>query len=64
MKMELNRNELTEAVKCYLGKQGIDVDSKDVSIKLSKNSTIVTVEDKQIETLVDEDGNTPFGVEV
>lgn len=50
MKLELNRDELTEAVKCYVSKQGINVENKEVSIKVSRNITIVTIKELKVES--------------
>jgi len=60
MKKELNRTELTEAVKCYLSKQGIDVDNKDIDITVGRSVTVIDIEDKQQETLTTTDGKNPF----
>lgn len=60
MKMELNREEMIDAVKCYLHKQGIDVKNKDINITVGRGTTTVNIEDKQVETLIDTDGENPF----
>jgi len=51
MKMELERDELLDAVKLYIKSKGVDLDNQDVDIRVSKNGiTTVTITDVKDQT--------------
>ena len=46
MKMELERDELLDAVKLYIKSKGVDLTNQEVDIRVSKNGiTTVTITD-------------------
>ena len=55
MKVELEREELVEAVKCYLSKKGIDMDTTDISISVSRTGITTVSIEKNVEKLYPED---------
>lgn len=64
MKLELDRSELEQAIKCYLTRKGMDIENSDISIVVGKNTTIVTLDEKtKIESNSDikEESNTFIG---
>lgn len=64
MKLELDRSELEQAIKCYLTRKGMDIENSDISIVVSKNTTIVTLDERtKIESNSDikEESNTFIG---
>jgi hypothetical protein len=64
MKLELDRSELEQAIKCYLTRKGMDIENSDISIVVSKNTTIITLDERtKIESNSDikEESNTFIG---
>lgn len=64
MKLELDRSELEQAIKCYLTRKGMDIKNSDISIVVSKNTTIITLDERtKIESNSDikEESNTFIG---
>jgi len=64
MKLELDRSELEQAIKCYLTRKGIDIENSDISIVVSKNTTIITLDERtKIESNsdIEEESNTFIG---
>ena len=64
MKLELNRSELEQAIKCYLTRKGMDIENSDISIVVGKNTTIITLDEiTKIESNSDikEESNTFIG---
>lgn len=64
MKLELDRSELEQAIKCYLTKKGMDIENSDISIVVSKNTTIITLDERaKTESTSDikEESNTFIG---
>lgn len=64
MKLELDRSELEQAIKCYLTRKGMDIENSDISIVVSKNTTVITLDERtKIESNSDikEESNTFIG---
>ena len=64
MKLELDRSELEQAIKCYLTRKGMDIENSDISIVVGKNTTIITLDERtKIEFYSDikEESNTFIG---
>ncbi len=64
MKLELDRSELEQAIKCYLTRKGMDIENSDISIVVSKNTTIITLDERtKIESNsdIEEESNTFIG---